>query len=364
MLFVTYSVAFAEEAKTEFQQTTLLMEAETGVVIKHSGGYDKVPQGTMNKLMTVLLAAEEIESGTISMDSILITSQNANTQKGAVIWLMSGENITVEELLKAVIIGNANDASMVIAEEIGGSEEEFVGMMNARAFELEMRNTVFMNAAGYDCDGQYSSAYDIALLCRELLKHEFLYEIMNTWIDNVRGGQTEIVNENKLVRTYDGIIGLKASHSEKSGYCLALAAERGGKRYISVVMGCSDENERFSIGKSLMSDGFSFFKVTTPSFSGEFIKPISVRGGLDRAVEITAENLEELVVPEGNGEISTVILIPEYLDAPIKKGQRIGVVGFYNGDTLLYETNLITQNEVKKISFASSLDVFLHNLYK
>lgn len=354
----------AEENKPEYKMTSLLMEVETGTVIKQNGGYEEVPQGTMNKLMTITLVAEEIESGMLSMDTALTASQNASTQKGAVIWLMSGESITVEELLKAIIIGNANDASMVIAEEIGGNEEEFVGMMNARAFELGMRNTVFKNAAGYDCDDQYSTAYDVALLCRELLRHEFLYAIMNTWIDNVRGGQTEIVNENKLVRTYDGIIGLKASHSEKSGYCLAMAAERDSKRYIAVVMGCSDENERFSSGKALIADGFSFFKVTIPSFSGEFIKPITVRGGLDKAVEITAKHLEGLVVPENGGEISSVIFIPAYLDAPIKKGQKIGSVGFYNGDTLLYETDLITESAVKEITFMASINIFLHNLYR
>lgn len=355
---------YADDALPEYEMKTLLMEVETGTVIKHGGGYDKVAQGTLNKLMTVLLAAEEIESGNLSMDSVLTASSNANSQKGAVVWLMAGENITVEELLKSVIIGNANDAAMVIAEEIGGSEEEFVGMMNARAFELGMRNTVFKNAAGYDCSGQYSTAYDIAILCRELLRHEFLYPFMNTWIDNVRNGQTEVVNENKLVRTYDGITGLKASHSEESGYCLAMAAERDGKKYIAVVLGCVDEDERFSAGKSLMSDGFAYFKVTTPSFSGEFIKPVTVRGGLDRAVSITAGSLDGLVVPENNGEITTVVFMPEYIDAPVKKGQRIGCVGFYNGDTLLYETDLITEEAVEKISFKSSIGVFLHNLYK
>lgn len=353
-----------EEVLPEYNTVTLLMEGETGTVLQQNGGYDKVPQGTLNKLMTVLLTAEEIETGNLTISEVLTVSSNANTQKGAVVWLMPGEEITVEELLKSVIVGNANDASVVLAESIGGNEEEFTGMMNARAFELGMRNTVFKNPAGYDCEGQYSTPYDIALLCRELLKHEFLYEIMNTWIDKVRGGQAEIVNENRLVRTYEGIIGLKASHTEASGYCLALAAQRNGKLYIAIVMGSSDEDSRFAIGKELMSNGFSMYKVTTPSFSGEFIKPVSVRGGLDRAVGITAEHLEGLVVPENGGEISSVIFMPEYIDAPVKKGQKIGIVGFYNGDTLLYETSLIAESDVKKITFMSAIDIFLHNLYK
>ncbi len=355
---------YALEKHTDYTMRTLLMETETGAVIKESGGYDKTAQGTLNKLMTVLLAAEEIESGNLKMDMELTVSSSVEGIKGAVIWLMPGENITVEELLKAIIIGNANDASIVIAEEIGGSEEEFVDMMNARAFELGMRNTAFRNAAGYDCDGQYSTAYDVALLCRELLKHEFLYSIMTTWTDTVRNGQTEVVNENKLVRSYDGITGLKAAHSDESGYCLALSAQRNGKSYIAVVLGSCDEDERFSAAKSLMSVGFSSYKLTTPSFSGEFIRPLEVKGGVDRAVEITTGNLSGLVVPENNGEIETVIFMPEYLYAPIKKGQKVGTVGFYNGDTLLHETDLITENAVKKVTFIDSLDNILHNMYK
>lgn len=361
--FSKYALA-EEEALPNYNTVFLLMEGETGTVLQQNGGYDKVPQGTLNKLMTVLLTAEEIEIGNLTINEVLTVSSNANSQKGAVVWLMPGEEITVEELLKSVIIGNANDASVVLAESIGGNEEEFTGMMNARAFELGMRNTIFKNPAGYDCEGQYSTPYDMALLCRELLKHEFLYEIMNTWIDKVRGGQTEVVNENRLVRTYEGIIGIKASHTEASGYCLALAAQRNGKLYIAIVMGSSDEDSRFAIGKELMSNGFSMYKVTTPSFSGEFIKPVSVRGGLDRAVGITAEHLEGLVVPENGGEISSVIFMPEYIDAPVKKGQKIGIVGFYNGDTLLYETSLIAESDVKKITFMSAIDIFLHNLYK
>lgn len=354
----------AEDTEIVNEPKTLLMEVGTGTVIKESGGYDRVSQGTLNKLMIVLLAAEEIECGNMNMDSVMTASKNANSQSGAVIWLMPGESITVSDALKSVIVGNANDASVVIAEEIGGSEEEFVKMMNARAFEIGMRNTVYKNVCGYDCEGQYSTAHDTALLCRELLRHEFLYEIMNIWMDSVRGGQTEIVNENKLVRTYDGIIGLKASHSEDSGYCLAMAAERDNKRYISVVMGCDDEDERFRLGKSLMSDGFSYYKVTTPSFSGEFIKPLRVRHGVERAVGITAEKLEGIVIPESSSEISTVVFLPEYIDAPVKKGQRIGSVGFYNGDTLLYETYLSAEETVREVTFASSLKQFLHNIYK
>ena len=252
----------------------------------------------------------------------------------------------------------------VLAEEIGGDENEFVGMMNARAFELGMRDTVFKNCAGYDAQGQYSTAYDTALLTRELLKHDFLKSYMTSWMDSVRNGQTELVNENRLVRTYEGILGVKAGHSEESGYTLSLAAERDGQVYISVVMGCSDKDERFAVGKSLLAAGFSSYKVTTPAFSNEFLKPLSVHHGVDDAVEIEAEDLTGLVVPKSGDELSSVIFIPEYVEAPVKKGQKIGTVGFYNGDALLYETNLIASESVECMTFSIALKKYLYIMYK
>ena len=202
------------------------------------------------------------------------------------------------------------------------------------------------------------------MLTRELLKHDFLKSYMTSWMDSVRNGQTELVNENRLVRTYEGILGVKAGHSEESGYTLSLAAERDGQVYISVVMGCSDKDERFAVGKSLLAAGFSSYKVTTPAFSNEFLKPLSVHHGVDDAVEIEAEDLTGLVVPKSGDELSSVIFIPEYVEAPVKKGQKIGTVGFYNGDALLYETNLIASESVEWMTFSIALKKYLYIMYK
>lgn len=367
IIIAFFSLSAVNVSADEVKETIpckLLMEAETGTVISEENGYKTVPQGTLSKLMTVLLTAEEIADGKISLDTMLTASANANTQNGAVVWLMSGEKISVDELLKSVIIGNANDASVVLAEKIGGDEKEFVGMMNARAFELGMRNTVFKNPCGYDCEGQYSTAYDMALLTREILKHEFLKEYMTTWIDSVRNDQTELVNENILVRTYNGIIGAKAGHSEMSGYTLSLAVEREGQTYIAIVLGCDDENERFSIGKNLIGLGFSSYKVTSPAFSNEFLKPVEVKHGADSAVEIMAKDLKLLVVPKNGEELTSAIFLPEYVEAPIKKGQKLGIIGFYNGDTLLYESELIACNNVEEVDFAKAFSKYMSILYK
>ncbi len=366
ILFICcYTVEAEQESKSVYPLATVLAEGTTGTVISAENADVQMPQGSLCKLMTILLTAEEIADGNLNSGTVLTASANANSQNGAVIWLMQGESITVDELLKAVIIGNANDASVVLAEHIGGTEEEFVDMMNARAFELGMRNTVYKSCTGNsDIDGQYSTASDTAKLACELLKHDFLKKYFTSWIDNVRDGQTELVNENRLVRTYEGIIGMKAGRSELAGYALVMTAEKNESSFISVVMGCQDKDERFDIGKSLINAGFSSYKVTTPSFSDEFIKPISVRKGKQSAVMITAENLDELVIPKNSGEMSTVVLLPDYIEAPVSKGQIVGRIGFYNGDSLLFETNLIATKKIEKLDFASSLKKVLSIMYK
>ncbi len=364
MIISMFPVVGTAKEDKEPVRCTLLMEASTGTVLSESNGYQRVPQGTMTKLMTILLAAEEISEGRLSSDTVITAGAESENRKGAVVWIKAGESITVDELLKAVIIGNANDASVVIAEEIGHDEQGFVDMMNARAFELGMRDTVFTNCDGFDENGQYSTAYDIALLCRELLKHEFLYGYMSTWMDKIREGQTEIVNENRLVRSYKGLIGIKASHSDLSGYSAALAASRDGITYISVVLGCTDKDERFSLGRELLSAGFASYRVTTPSFAGEFLKPLSVKGGTGTAVEVEAETLEGLVVPKNSKEPETVVVLPAYITAPVKKGQIVGKAGFYNGDTLIYETNLVATESIDAMSFGYAAKKFLYIMLK
>lgn len=364
IFLLSFIYTCAEEEKNALTEAYLLMEAETGTVLSQENGYVKLPCGSMNKLMTMLLAAEAMEEGAFDKNTVLTASSNASTQRGAVIWLMPGEEISVDELLKGLIIGNANDAAMVLAEKISGSEEEFVGMMNARAFELGMKNTVYRDCCGYDSEEQYSCAYDIALVCRELIRYDAMKGYMTQWLTRIRNDATEVVNENHLVRTYEGMLGIKACHSEKSGFCAALAAERGDSRYISICIGSSDKDSRFTKCKELLSSGFSLYKVTTPSFSTEFIKPISVHGGVDSAVEIQAEGLSSLVVPKSGEELATVVFLPEYLDAPVRKGQKIGIVGFYNGETLLYQTDLITSSSISDMTFKHAYKRILYTMFK
>ena len=222
IIMVTQAVCFGasadNEEKNELLFCEVLIEASGGTVIDGQNEDTPVPVGTMAKLMTVLLAAEKVESGELYIDSKLKTSAYANSMQGAQVWLMPGEEITVDELFKAVIIGNANDAAAVLAEEISGSAEKFTALMNVRAAELGMENTVFTNFNGYyDDSEQISTAKDIALLCAKLSEYDFLREYFTCWRDFVRNGETELVNANTLVRSYKGIVGFKAGHTENSG---------------------------------------------------------------------------------------------------------------------------------------------------
>jgi len=355
---------FSEEIETT-AASYILIEAETRRVLENSESEKRVPAGALNKLMTALIAVEYMSDGGFSMDTKLTASNNAHTAGGAVIWLDSGEEITVRELFKGLLLGNANDAAIVFAEKISGSCEDFTWLMNEKAADLGMNNTFFTSPYLTDDENQYTTAYDAAILAAETASHSELHDIMKTWLDNIRDGKTEVVNENSLVKSYNGIIGVKAWHTEKSGYCLAACAEREGNRYVSVVMGCSDKDERFSVGKKLLNTGFANYKIVIPGFSSEYMKPLKVKGGVDRAVLTKAESIPPLVIPKGSeGNMSTVVLEPLYIKAPVKKGQNVGTVAFYLDKTLLYETRLITTDSVEKNSFRKSFIRIIVKMFK
>lgn len=365
LLFLPWCRVTAEEPQSQTPTyATLLMEADTGQILGGENEHVQVPMGTMAKLMTVLLTAQAVELGTLSPDTLLTASSNANAQRGAVIWLMPGEKMTVEDLLRGVLIGNANDAAVALAEALAKDEAAFVMDMNACAFTLGMRDTVFTNCTGVADERQVTTAADLGLLCRALLDHPFLYPIMTTWHGFLRGEATELVNENDLTRGYDGLLGIKAGHGTDTGYTLAAAARRGDSTYIAIVLGCEDEHARFQTGKELLARGFSGFTLTTPLFSSEFLKPVSVRHGVDTAVEVEAALLQGMVVPKSGAELTTVLVLPEYVEAPVRAGQRIGTVAFYSGDVLLQETALVTVAEVKPMTISRAFLRLLDNMLK
>lgn len=349
-----FAFSFDYQAEAEENQTSayVLIEAETGTVLEEKNSDLPLNAGYMTKLMSLLLIAEDIETGRYNLSTVLTASKSVSGTKGSVVWLEPGDAITVDELLKSVIIGNANDALTVLAERSEGTVENFTARMNSEAFDMKLRSAAFYSPYGYDFEKEKISAYDIAKICQKLSKFSFLEEYFKTWRDFVKEGTVELVNENYLARTFEPYTGFKACHSELSGYCTAAAGKNSnGTVYIAVILGAEDEESSIPSAKQLIKNGFSDFKVTTPGFNDEFLRPIKVKNGIDSAVEICLKNQNVIVVPKGVTEFSNVILVPEYLEAPLYEGQKIGTAAFYNGDTLVYETDIIVKNNVKKLSF-------------
>ncbi len=341
----------------------VLVEAGTGTVLEEYNGDVELFCGSLSKLMTLLLVAEDIETGKYTLDRELPVSQTVEGIGGAVVWLRPGDTMTVDELLKSVIIGNANDAAAVLAEASERSVEQFVMRMNSEAFDIGLRNTAFMSPYGTYNEKEHTTARDMAVICSRLARYGFLRKYFCTWMDRVRGGLTEVVSENTLTRTYDGHIGFKACHSEMSGYCVAEGAENaGGTAYIAVVIGAENENVSLGTAKKLLRRGFSGYKVTAADFPDEMLMPVKVSRGEETAVELMLGRRREAAVERGGAELSSISVIPAYLTAPVKRGQKVGTAAFYQGKTLICETDIVVKNNVKKLTWKFIAAKMLFNM--
>lgn len=341
----------------------ILIEAETGNVLEEHNADIQMNAGSMTKLMSLLLVAEDIETGKYALDTELTASQSVQGTKGAVIWLEPGDKLTADELLKGAIIGNANDALTVLAERSERSLEAFTARMNSEAFDMGLRNTAFYSPHGYSDEREYTTAHDLAVICSKLVKFRQLEPYFKTWRDFIKEGQTELVNENTLARTYDRHIGFKAAHSEQSGYCIAEGGrDENGTTYIAVILGADSEETSLPAAKKLVKKGFTDYRVTVPGFLDELLRPVKVRNGVDSAVEVGLRSQNTIVIPKGVRELSNVVVIPEFVDAPLRKNQKIGTVAFYSGESLVYETDIIVKNDVKKMSYGYVFKKLLLNL--
>ena len=333
---------------------SIVFELTSGIVIDDVNADKVVPVGTMNKLMTVLLAAEKISCKELSLDTKVNVSEYANSMQGAQIWLMPNESITVEELLKAIIIGNANDASVVIAEAVSGSEKKFVAAMNNKAAELGMENTAFTNCCGYyDDDKQLSTAYDISKLICELYKYEFLTPYFTTWLDYVRNDTAELVNANELVKKFDGIIGFKAGMSENSGHCIAAAAQRGDKAFGVIILGADDKDKMFSAARTNLESVFADYIVIKPELPEKIPSMVEVRNSLTTEIPVDFGDIRNIVIPKGAADsISSVCIMPEQIYAPIRKGDKVGEIQFYRKERYLFSVDIFAaENADEKTNF-------------
>lgn len=334
--------------------SVVLIEQSTGNVLYEVNKDESRAIASITKVMTLILTMEALEDGYLKLDDVLVTSAYAASMGGSDIWLVEGEAMSVDDLLKATVIMSANDAAVVLAEAIAGSEDAFVVMMNEKAQELGMTNTVFMNCNGLDEDGHVSTAYDVALMSSELICHEQIMDYTLTWIDYIRDNQTQLVNTNKMIRTYSGITGLKTGTTSTAGSCITSTATRDGMTLIAVVLGASTTDIRFSDATTLLNYGFAKWCIATPEIT--IPNEIDVKSGMSDTVSVELVGQTDILTElTGTGGLVCEIEYEEDLAAPISVNQTVGKVYVMNGSECMKELEIIATEEVEELSFKKVL---------
>ena len=344
-------------------KSALLMDVETGTVLYEKNAHEKLSPASVTKVMTMLLVMEAIDSGKIGWNDMVTASESAAAKGGSQIYLKVGEQMTVTDMLKSIAVSSANDCACAMAEHIAGSEAAFVDMMNRRAKELGMNDTNFVNCTGLD-DGEAAanhktSAYDIALMSRELLKnHPDIKKFTTIWMDTVRNGAFGLSNTNKLVRFYNGCTGLKTGFTSGAGYCLSSSAQREGMELIAVVMGCETSNIRTAACKGMLDYGFANFALVTPTLEDAPQVPVTL--GTSDAVKLVPEEAAGLLIDKAmKNSITTEISTEESVSAPVAKGQKLGTMIVKSGETVLAQIPLVASEDVPRLTW---WDLFLQVL--
>ena len=336
-------------------KSALLMDIATGTVLYESNAHEKLAPASVTKVMTMLLIMEAIDGGKIGWDDTVTASEAAAAKGGSQIYLKVGETMSVSDMVKSIAVYSAKDCACAMAEHIAGSESAFVDLMNSRAKELGMNDTNFVNCTGLD-DGENASqhrtsAYDIALMSRQLLKyHPDITKFTTIWMDTVRGGAFGLANTNKLIRFYDGATGLKTGFTSGAGYCLSASAEREGLGLIAVVMGCKTSQERFAACKSMLDYGFANFALISPELPENAAVPVKL-GRLDTVRAIPGEAAELLVDKAQRNNISTDVKLDAEATAPVSQGQRLGTLTIRAGEQILAEVPLVAAEGVARKSW-------------
>lgn len=345
--------AFAEEAPTAEMTlsapSAILMEQNTGTVLFEKASHEKRHIASVTKVMTMLLIMEAIDRGDLKMDDMVTVSEHAKSMGGSTIYLETGEQMSVHDILKGIAVMSANDGCVAMAEHIAGSEEEFVKMMNERAQDLGMKDTHFSNTNGLVDEGHYSSAYDVAIMSRELLKHKRILEFTTIWMDSLRDGKFQLANTNKLIKYYQGATGLKTGFTQKSMYCLSATATRNGMSLVAVVLGAPTSKDRFSDASKLLNYGFNGFVIKPGVKKGEDIANVSLEKGVANSVLAKSDqDFNMLVKKTDKSELTYEINFKDHVEAPIKKGDALGTMTFYLAKEKVGEVPVVAADDVKR----------------
>lgn len=343
--------------------SAVLMDEKTGKVLFEKNPHDIRPCASITKVMTLILIMQAIESGKISMEDNVTASEHASSMGGSDIWLEPGETMTVDDMIKAIVVASANDAAVAMAEYISGSEEEFVSEMNKKAQELQMVDTVFKNCNGLDEDGHVTTAYDVAIMSRDLMKYDKIFDYTSIWIDYLRNGKTQLVNTNKLLKSYKGITGLKTGTTSKAGSCISASAKRDDLSLIAVVLGSATGKERFKDAAALLDYGFANFNMYKPVVPEEAYTKVPVLNGMEEFVETKSNALNSFLIPKGKEKaITNMLQIDSEVTAPVEQGQTLGKIIYSLDDEVIAEYNIEAAYSVDEMDFRSIFNILLKNL--
>jgi len=346
-------------------KAAVLYSADTGKILYTKNESERLPEASITKVMTLLLVFEALDSGRIKYDDVITCSEHAASMGGSQIWLEAGEQMTVDQLIKAAAVGSANDASVALAEHVAGTHEKFVMMMNERAGQLGMRDTAYKNCTGLDAEGHITSAIDIAIASAELLKHQKVLEYTGIWMDSLRNGELQLANTNKMLRTYEGCNGLKTGTTSRAGCCISASATRDGMTLIAVVLGGSDSKTRFGEAAKLLDFGFAGYEVIDLDTVPVSTVDIPISGGMRQKLGTYANMGGKLIIPKGRAnDIRVEVNMPESIEAPISDDQIVGTVSLSVDGMLLGDYNIMAFDGCEAVTFGNVLGEVLRALLR
>ena len=347
-LFFSITV-YAEEPSLDLSaKSAILMEASTGTILFEKASHEALPPASVTKIMTMLLVMEALDNGQYTLDDKVSVSEFAASMGGSQVFLEPNEQMSVHDLLKAVAVASGNDAAAALAEFTAGSHDAFVTKMNERAKQLGMNDTHFVNCNGLDADGHVTSAHDIALMSRELMKHPKIFEYTTIWMDSLRDGAFGLVNTNKLVRFYQGATGLKTGSTSVAGFCISATAKRDGMDLIAVVMGSPTSKERFADASKMLDYGFANYGICNTLVKEDELSPITLKKGVKETVDIgLADGFSLLMKKAEIANMEKKITLPESINAPITKNHKVGTVEFFSNGNSVGKCDIVAKEDIK-----------------
>lgn len=367
------TTAFADDKKVQgpiniSSKTAILMDVGSGQILFEKNLHEKLPPASVTKVMTMLLIVEALDSGKIKLDDEVQISERASEMGGSQIFLEPGETQKVDDLLKGIAVASANDACVAMAEYVGGSEEEFVAMMNNKAKQLGMNDTNFSNTNGLPIENHYTSAHDIAIMSRELLKHDKITKYLTTWMDQIVVGKKKttigLANTNKMIKHYQGATGVKTGFTQEAKYCLSASAKRGETHLVAVTLGAPTTQERFKDSSSLLSYGFANYESVKLCSKSDKIATLTLDKADDNKVNLVAkDDLTALIKKGESKDFTKKIDVSKNIDLPVKKGTKLGTISIYKGDKQVGKIDLINEKDINKASYFKMFERVIDNIF-